>query len=238
MAGATLPGLPGILLGHNGSLAWGATNANIDVRDFAFVELHPEDPDRYRRGPEEAWEEFQTRVEAIHVRFGQDETEIVRSTQQGVTWPRNTSPFSRTDLALEIRDLPADLPNAVPVAVLRLNRAATVADGLAVSEAFTGPPMNMSLADTHGSIGYVAAGRIPVRPESHARFVGLAPGDGNERTYLAYAENPRVVDPAGGRIVTANQRIVGDEYPLPVGPLAASLSGVSHPRDARPARDP
>ena len=216
VAGGSVPGHPGIIVGHNDSLAWAITAALIDVRDYAYVEVHPENPDRYRRGPHEPWQDFDLRVEQIQVRFGEDQVETIRSTRQGVSTPRNLGTFGlleREGLALEIRDVAADQVSTTPAAFLRLNRARTVDEGLQALEAFTSPPVNLSLADSNGTIGYVAAGRIPLRPEGHARTVGLGPADDNARTYLPYAENPRVVDPPGGRIVTANQRIIGDEFP-------------------------
>lgn len=215
-AGGSVPGYPGIIVGHNSSLAWGVTTAGIDVRDFAYVEVHPENPDRYRRGPNEPWQDFDLRIEEIHVRFGKDRLETIRSTKQGVSTPRNLGIFGlfdRQGLALEIRDVATDQVSTSPVALLRLNRAATVEEGLQAMETHTSPALNISLADANGTIGYVAAGRIPLRPEDHARIVDLDPADGNERTYLPYPENPRVVNPSSGRIVTANQRIVGEEYP-------------------------
>ncbi len=215
-AGGSVPGYPGIIVGHNNTLAWGVTTAGIDVRDFAYVEVHPENPDRYRRGPNEPWQDFDLRVEKIHVRFGEDLTETIRSTRQGVSTPRNLGTFGffdREGLALEIRDVATDQVSTSSVALRRLNQAGTVEEGIQALEQFTSPALNVSLADASGNIGYVAAGRIPLRPEDHARVVDLDPADDNERTYLPYLENPRVVNPPSGRIVTANQRIVGAEYP-------------------------
>lgn len=216
VAGATVPGLPGVVAGHNASLAWGETNALIDVIDAALVELRPDHPEEYRRGPGAPWRRFQTRSETIHVRFGRDVVETVRSTRQGVIWPAGLAALSFTDLenvAEELRYHGLDLPDSSPAAILRLNQAATVAEAIQAGEDFSGPPLNFSFADTGGNIGYLAAGRIPDRPETHARTVGLGPDDANARTYLPFSENPRVVNPPSGRIVTANQRIIGDEYP-------------------------
>ena len=215
-AGGSAPGQPGIIVGHSNSLAWGVTTAGIDVRDYAYVEVHPENPDRYRRSPNEPWQDFDLRIEKIYVRFGKDRFETIRSTKLGVSAPGNLGIFDllgRKGMALEIRDVATDQVSTSPVALLRLNRASTVEEGLQAMEVFTSPALNISLADTNGTIGYVAAGRIPLRPEDHARIVDLNPADGNERTYLPYLENPRVVNPPSGRIVTANQQIIGQEYP-------------------------
>ena len=216
VAGGSVPGLPGIIVGHNDNLAWGVTNAGIDVRDLTYVEVHPENPDRYRRGSNEPWQDFDLRVELIQVRFGKDRVETIRSTTQGVSTPRNLGTFGLLDregLALEIRDVATDQVSTSSVPFLRLNRARTVDEALQAMEAWTSPALNVSLADTNGAIGYVAAGRIPLRPEGHAQTADLGPADDNQRTYLPYSESPRIVNPPSGRIVTANQQIVGEEYP-------------------------
>lgn len=215
-AGGSVPGHPGIIVGHNSSVAWGVTTALVDVRDFAYVEVHTENPDRYRRGPNEPWQDFDLRVEKIQVRFSDDRLETIRSTKQGVSTPRNLGLFvllEREGLALEIRDVAIDQASTTPMALLRLNRAGTVEEGLQALEMLTSPALNISLADANGTIGYVAAGRIPLRPEAHAKIADLSPADDNVRTYLPYLENPKVVNPSSGRIVTANQQIVGEEYP-------------------------
>jgi len=68
VVGAGLPGIPGVGIGHNGRVAWGVTNAMIDVNDIALIEVHPDDEGRFRRGPGEPWQAFETRSEQIRVR--------------------------------------------------------------------------------------------------------------------------------------------------------------------------
>jgi penicillin amidase len=184
--------------------------------DVALVEVHPDDPDRYRRSPAAPWQRFGQRQETIRVRFGADRVDTIRSTPFGRIRSQRpgVAPFTtRSDVVEELRDLSFDHVSGFPLTLLRLTGSSTVEEGIAASEALAFPPMNISLADTSGSIGYVAAARIPRRPAPHARFVDVVPADDNDWTYLPYAENPRVVDPPSGRIVTANQRIIGDHYP-------------------------
>jgi penicillin amidase len=215
-AGGSLPGLPGIVVGHNGRLAWGATSGMVDLSDVALVDIHPDDSTRYRRGAGAAWQAFDERVDTIKVRFGADRVVSLRSTDRGIVRdriPGRPAFTMRTDVVEEFRNVAFDHANGFPSAILRLNRAATVEDGIAVAEVLAFPSINLSLADTAGAIGYVAAARIPVRPERHARTVDAAPADDNDWTYLPFSQNPQTVNPASGRIVTANQQVVGDAYP-------------------------
>ena len=215
MAGATLPGLPSIAVGHNGRLAWGMTMANGDATDYAFLQTDSNEPGRYRRGPETEWRSFEQTTETIAVRFGDDIVETIRSTPTGIVWPLDLDSNligDRENVTLEIRDVAAETP-LTTAGFIQLSRAATVQQGIAAIEGIVAPTLSVSFADTEGNIGYVMAGRVPLRPVSHATQVGFAPEDGNEWELLPFTQNPKVVNPAGGRIVTANHRIVGDDYP-------------------------
>jgi penicillin amidase len=216
LAGASIPGVPGVAVGHNGRVAWGVTNAFVDVNDIALVELDPGQPARFRRAPEQAWETLQVRTERIRVRFGRDVDQTVRETPLGPVLVREELPHmafgDAPNVATEVHALGLDVDTS-PAGLLRLAEAASVSQALASLEAYTGPPLNVSIADTAGAIAYVVAGAIPLRPEATATSVDFAPAAGRARSYLPRAANPRLVDPAGGRIVTANQRIIGDEYP-------------------------
>lgn len=216
MAGGTLPGLPGIVVGHNGKLAWGITNAMLDAADLVFLQVDADDPLQYRRGPSTDWQEFQQRSEEIVVRFGGDFTETVRKTPQGIVWPIDLDSAiigSNKDRTLEIRDVVLEQAVGTAFSFVQLNRASNVTEGIAAVRGLNAPAVNISLADDEGNIGYVMAGRIPLRPISHATHIGQAPEDGNEWQLLPFDANPQMLNPTGGRIVTANQRIVGDEYP-------------------------
>lgn len=241
--GATVPGVPGLVVGRTGRLAWGATNALIDVNDVALIEVDPTDPARYRAGPGQPWREFERRRERFVVRFGGVREETFERTEHGFVVPDDL-------LSLPFEDAPNLRPEfhlhglefeTTPAATLRITRAESVEEGLSAVEAMTGPAMNLSFADADGRIAYVTSGVIPSRPERHARTVGLAPDDGNARTYLPYAQNPRIVNPPSGRIVTANQQIVGADYPHYLTDWwapAERARRIHEALDERPVHDP
>jgi penicillin amidase len=215
--GISAPGLPGLAGGHNGRVAWAFTAAQIDGTDMALLERHPADPLRYRGGAGEPWREFAVRVDTVRVRFGDPVVDTLFTTPQG----RVGVPPALARLRLvpddthmaELRDVSFDHPDGLALAALRMARANTTQEGLEAAVQGTFPTINFSVADTAGDIGYVTGARIALRPEAHARFVDAAPADDNERSYLPAAANPRVLNPSSGRIVTANQRIVGDTFP-------------------------
>jgi len=79
--GVTIPGAPGIILGNNQDIAWGATNLAPDVQDLYLEELYPRDRSRYRVG--NSWETLEERNETLMIRGAQPEFVKVRSTRHG-----------------------------------------------------------------------------------------------------------------------------------------------------------
>jgi penicillin amidase len=213
-AGATVPGLPGFFMGHNGAVAWGITNAVTDMVDVTLVEVQPDDPTRYRRDPEAPWEWFTLRVDTIDVRFGESYIDTIRTTRMGRLGTRRDSTLTDDPhLYTKWRYWGLDLPGTHLTGWMELQRATSVEAAIEAVGQIPGPSFNLSFADTAGAIGYVKMGRIAKRPEAHARTVAFGPEDSNAGTYLPFSENPRLIDPPSGRIVTANQRIAGDDYP-------------------------
>ena len=66
VAGVSFPGVPGVVLGHNARIAWGATNVDPDVQDLVIETVDPADPARYI-GPDGISQPSTTRTETIAV---------------------------------------------------------------------------------------------------------------------------------------------------------------------------
>lgn len=193
-----VPGLPHF--GHNAHVAWCVTNGNGDYQDL-FVERVP---------PGQA----PLRTETVEVRGGEPVAVACHETARG--------PVVFGDPArgpcLVLRSTALTEPST-GLAVLGPMLAATDVDGLeAVMEGWVDPVNNLVSADVHGDISYRTVGRIPVRDASNAW--GPVPGWTDRHDWygvVAYDDLPRVRNPPGGVIVTANQRIVDDEYPHYLG---------------------
>jgi penicillin amidase len=210
--GAALPGNPGVMIGHNERIAWGVTNLGADVQDIYREQFDPQDGSRYRTT--DGWQRTTTREEQIRVRRGAGDTPpevislTVEETRHGpVILNRNGERYALRWSALE--------PGAQEfAATLALNRAGNWHAFLNALRDHSGPATNFMYADIDGHIGYAVAGRIPRRRKSD----GSVPyaGETNEGDWLGYLPGdqlPRVYDPPGGILVTANQRVVGDSYP-------------------------
>ena len=199
--GVTLPGLPGVVLGRNDRAAWGFANLYADVQDL-YRETFVSGGEQVRRGA--GVEEVRSRVETIAVRGGAPDLWRVRETSHG---PLVRGPFALKWVALD----PANL--RLPETRLMF---ADSADGLLRAfDDFLLPAQSVVVADASGTIGWRAAGVLPVRRPGTD---GSVPYDGsdpaNDWTGLVPGSAmPRVVNPPSGLLVTANQRVVGTTFP-------------------------
>lgn len=208
VTGFSTPGVPGILIGHNEQIAWGITNAFVDIQDLYAERFHPHDPLRYEQ--DGSWRNAEQVDEIIHIRGRQPLTIPVRYTHHG--------PIISDLLADEERDLAlcwtSHQPNNHLSAALKLNRASDWASFDDALRDWGFPPQNMVYADIAGNIGYIMPGQVPQRP----RGSGMVPTPGWDSDYdwaglLPHAALPRRLNPAAGFIVTANNQVVGNDYP-------------------------
>lgn len=213
VVGAGLPGVPLVLLGHNGRIAWGVTDMLPDVQDYYIERFDdPEDPRRYRFRGE--WHDLEIVREMIPVR-GREPVDYA------VWWTRHGPIMNRVMGRLE--DFPRPLalrwaehePNRLLDAVVALNRATDWQSFRRALSRWDGPHMNFGYADAEGHVGYQSTGKVPIRVPGHQ---GLVPvpgwtGEHEWQGFIPFEELPRVFDPPSGTVVTANNKVVGPEYP-------------------------
>ncbi len=212
VAGVVMPGLPGVVLGHNDHIAWGCTNVGPDVQDVYVEKFNPDNPKQYQTPS--GWQDAIIRREEIKVRkgFGSPEHDVV---VHEVTVTRHGPIIFEGDgkrYALRWTALDPSKNNADSTYLL--NRAHNWKEFNAALESFTAPTQNIVYADIDGHIGYHTAGVVPIRKSGD----GSVPYDGSTdagewTSYIPISKLPTLYDPPSGIIVTANQRIVGTDYP-------------------------
>lgn len=212
VAGVTAAGLPGVVIGHNDQIAWGFTNVGPDVQDVYLETFDPKDAHRYLTPT--GWQDAEVRHEEIKVRKGF--TDSATDTQAfDVTVTRHGPIVLEKDgkrYALRWTALDPKLNNST--GVFWLNRARDWKEFTEALRNYTPPMQNMVYADVAGHIGYYAAGVVPIRKSGD----GSVPYDGATDAgewvdYIPFDKLPHVYDPPSGIVVTANQRIVGTDYP-------------------------
>lgn len=203
--GVTLPGVPAMVIGSNGHIAWGFTNSAGDWMDWVRVIRDPHDSSRYKTP--DGWAVIQRHKEVINVKDAPDVHMTVDDTIWGPIMGKDTD---GTPLALAWT---AQNPRAVNLNLLKLETATTVDQALALAPTIGIPPQNLVVADSAGNIGWSIAGSvIPLR----AGFDPSVPADWSKPGtgwigVATAAQDPRIVNPPDSHIWTANQRIVGGE---------------------------
>ncbi len=214
LTGASLPGVPGIVLGHNGSVAWGFTNTGPDTQDLFVERTDPADPGRYLTP--DGSQPFATREEVIRVKDGAPVALTVRATRhgpvisdrlpdQGLFEPGHVVALAWAALAEDDRTMQA---------LLELNRARDWASFVGAAEHVLAPMQNIFYADTAGHIGLIAPGRVPIRRQGDGRWpVPGWSGEYDWQGWIPFAALPRALDPADGLLFNANNRLVPEDYP-------------------------
>lgn len=205
--GATLPGAPAIVIGHNRRIAWGVTNMQSDVQDFYVEHINQRDQYEYNA----AWEPMQVIRDVIKVRGAADVPLRVRITRHG---PLLSDVLDEPGQPLALRWTGLDADDRSSEAFLQVDLAASWDEFTAALERFHVPMQNFVYADVDGNIGYLGPGAIPIRPRGDGRTP--MPGWTGEYDWMGYvssAQLPRAFNPPRGFIASANNQAVPDSYP-------------------------
>jgi penicillin amidase len=210
LAGGTAPGVPFLVLGHNGKIAWTFTTSGADVQDI-FIET-PAGPGEYQTpdGPKP----FVVREERIKVRGQADVVLTVRETRHGPVISDLDNPGGPI-MAVAMANLqPGDTAAA---GLLALNRATSVQEAGVAAAEITSPVQNLLVADAK-TIGLFVTGRVPIRKagDGSAPVVG-ADGAHDWVGWAAGDQLPHSVSPESGRLVNANEPVWPAGFPVFMG---------------------
>jgi penicillin G amidase len=207
VAGVSVPGLPGVIVGHNQRIAWGITNLQFDVQDL-YAEQIDEQTGRYMFEGKQA----QARLvrEIIQVK-GSNPVELP-------VWVTRHGPLFLTEggVRLALR-WTLGVHGIIQYPILDIDRAQNWQQFTSALQRFPGPGSNFVYADLDGNVGYHAAGKLPKR----TGYLGDLPLDGTSTKYewegfIPFDQLPAVYNPPSGIIVSANQNTFPANYPYPV----------------------
>lgn len=215
IAGATVAGVPFHILGHTDRFAWAFTTTDSDTQDL-FIERETEGRPGFYDTPSGP-EQFVEHEETIAIKGADAKRIFVRETRHGpVISDIDRSFASRVPaghvVALSAMALRDD--DMTPLALLRMNRAHDWAEFRNALRDFHAPQQNITFADVDGNIAFFAPGRIPIRRSGD----GSAPvpgwtGEFDWTGTIPFERLPQSLNPASGRIFSANHRIVPKDYP-------------------------
>lgn len=211
VSGVIFAGIPGIILGHNEHLAWGVTNVNPQVQDLYIEKRNPDNPHEFLFDGD--YYKAEVRDEPIKVKDGETIDYEVVMTMHG---PVISDVMGSDDLAEEVFAMQwtALEPTRELQAVLGFNKAKTWNEFEVALRDFNAPAQNFVVADKEWTIAYRANGNVPIRKKGNGQFP--VPGDSADygwTGYIPYEELPTVINPESGWIATANNEIVGEDYP-------------------------
>ncbi len=221
VTGFSFAGMLGVIVGHNDRIAWGVTNVGPDVMDLYVEKINPKNPNQYEvRGK---WQDMQLVEETIQVAGGKSVSQTVRYTRHG---PVISDTYKRlkdfdeqkgikvpNNYAIALRWTALE-PSNIIYAIPQINRATNWQDFRAGVKKFDVPAQNFVYADEEGNIGYQMPGKIPIRAGGDGRYPAAGWTDDFEwKGYIPFEKLPSAFNPPQGYIATANNRVVGREYP-------------------------
>jgi penicillin amidase len=212
VAGVTTPGLPGVVIGHNERIAWGFTNVGPDVADVYLEKFDPQNPRRYMTPA--GWRDAEVRREEIKVRKGFVSTETETQPMEVTVTRHGPVVFEHEGKRYALRWTALDPKLSAAEGFFAIDMARNWTEFQTALARYTAPMQNMVYADVDGHIGYTAAGRVPLRKSGDGSLPYDGSTDAGEWTgFIPFEKLPRLFDPPSGIIVTANQRVVGSDYP-------------------------
>jgi len=222
VTGATLPGLPFVVLGRTAGVAWGFTNTGPDVQDLYLEQLDPAQPGQVRTP--QGWSPIEMHQETVRVKGQPDVGLNVRSTRHGPLISDVQKLYQglldKDRYAVSLRWAALDEDNQTVHAGMMANWAHTTDELKAAYAHHHSPMQSVVMADTRGQVAFQAIGRVPVRSPAND-LKGMAPAPGWLAQYdwlgwLPYEQNPAMPGSAiesRGWHATANQNVLPAGYP-------------------------
>lgn len=217
VAGVSLPGVPGVVIGHNRDIAWGLTNGMVDDVDFYVERINPDNRNQYWDGRD--WLDFEVIEEDIRVK---DQARVklqIKFSRNGQI-VSDLHPVSRGRNKVVAMRWVGSTPSDELAAYMNLLKAGNWDEFTAALRGFKVPAQNFLFASQSGDIGYYLGGSIPIRRNA----TGILPHQGwlsagQWTGEVPFEERPHVFNPASGYIATANNKIVSDRYPYYISNL-------------------
>ncbi len=210
LSGVIIPGIPLILAGSNTHIVWGLTNMLGACIELVQLEVDPERPDHYLTP--DGWRPFEVINEPIKRKRGDFVDVEVKKTVWG---PVLEKKLMGKQVALRWTALDG---GGVDFGLMRMEQARTVGEAVNAVNSFTGPPLNVIMADELGRIAYTTCGRLPVRKvNGEPPTAGWADGSAGWTGYIEPGELPRIIESDEGFLVSANNVSVGRDYPHILG---------------------
>lgn len=196
VAGVTIPGVPGVILGHNERIAWGSTNAMASTLSL------------FRAPAEQRLEH----AERFHVRFARDAIAYYARTAREFSVPEAPG--------ILVRWPPYAGGESAVATVLALDRAGTMNGALRALAHYDGPPQNFVIVARDGTAAYHLAGTIPDDP-AWGRYVHRQADLRQTYAPIAFGALPASGPSPDALVVSANNKMYAAGYPYRLSAMFA-----------------
>jgi penicillin amidase len=216
VTGITFPGIPGVVCGHNGHVAWGFTNGLPDVQDLYMERLRHIDGGRVQYEYQGEWLDAEVIREEVRVRGSEPVIEKVIVTRHGPIINSLASDLAdEQPLALRWASLE---PDTMVNGLQAMNRARNCLEFREALRHWTAPVQHTVYADTEGNIAYSFPGKVPIRAKGDGQVpVPGWTGEYEWTGYIPFEDLPHLYNPPQGYVATANNRVTDDDYPYYIG---------------------
>ena len=216
--GATIPGIPAVIIGRSANLAWGLTATHLDDQDVFIERVNPDNPEEVL-GPD-GWTELRTRPSIIRIDGETARTVTLRWSDNGPILPAHQYDLGTVTPPGHVAALgwTALSPNDTSIgAALGIMRAGNVEEAIAAGELHVAPAQNLTLIDRE-TIALKVIGKLPRRSSRHQSGGRLpAPGWRAENRWdgaFRYSGNPEFVSPDGGILGNTNNKVIDRPFPF------------------------
>ncbi len=217
-SGMSLVGTPLVIFGKNKNIAWGGTNMMADVQDLYFETLNPNEPTKYKTLGQ--WKEFETFTEVFEVKAAfpsmlrKPLVNLKIQVRRSVHGPIISDVVKGFDQPVAMRWTALDEDDTSYESFYRLNYANDWSSFKKALSLHVAPTLNILYADIRNNIGFVGAGKIPIRNKGK----GLLPVPGADSSYywsgyIPNTEMPQSYNPPKGYLINANNKNTSDKYP-------------------------
>uniref|UniRef100_UPI0039E32ECE penicillin acylase family protein n=1 Tax=Pseudorhodobacter sp. TaxID=1934400 RepID=UPI0039E32ECE len=215
--GATIPGVPAILIGRSEALGWGLTSSYLDDQDVVMERINPDNPEQYDSGA--GWKNFTSRRSIIIVKDSDPVTITLRWSEAGPVLPGShynlatVTPAGHV-AALEWTGLSAN--DTSMTAAIRLMKSRSIAEAIEAGRLYIAPSQNLMLAD-RDAVAFQLIGAVPNRNPAHETMGRMpSPGDKLQNRWDGmqdYAQNLRVLNPTSGLLGNTNNKTTDAPFP-------------------------
>ncbi len=211
--GVSIAGFPLIVLGHNEHIGWGITLAFTDCEDLFIEKFKNDGSYKYLAGKK--WKKAKVRKETIAIK-GEEEPHVEKIiiTRHG---PIISNMLEKTEQRVALQSMALQTARLMQ-AWWQINTASNwteFAHGVSFMDA---PQFNLTYADTKGNVGYWLTGKVPIRKKGNGRLPVLGwKNQGQWVGTVPFMEMPHCLNPEKGYVLTANNKVVEDDYPHYLG---------------------